>query len=397
MAHACTSLTALLLVYLVVTCVYDGHHGRFVHASRISGDDTATKAVKLGPGSGRSRHSRQQMQQRWYCHHLHPFTQPVGAKRVVVRRSLELDLQGNRAAGQTKADVSFVMYVKTDTQDMVGNEIANGGVYEPAQLQQVLRALAQTIPSLTTAAPVFVDVGANLGWYTLNIAASGLAHHVYSFEAMPVNAALLRRSLCDSMHEAPKAAPAAQQGTLGSATAENFLERVTLFGPLALSNFTMECEVVASKMNAQNGYVRCPDIAKHSIHVPDGTNEVLHDRHGTVRTVTLDSVVQREVRVMKIDCEGFEHFVVAGAQQLFVVHKVWYVLLEFNPSFISAAGGSPRELLGLLSSWGYRVSKQGFWGPHFMTSKELQELVGLERGGLDLYFTHEDVLSAVKS
>lgn len=91
---------------------------------------------------------------------------------------------------------------------------------------------------------VLLDIGANVGWYTVTAAALG--YTVVAFEPMAPNLAALRRSLCDS---------------------PDLMERVTLV-PRGLSNTTQDCVFWVAGQNQGNGYARCGPDARSSGGLP---------------------------------------------------------------------------------------------------------------------------------
>lgn len=165
-----------------------------------------------------------------------------------------------------------------------------------------------------------VDVGANLGEYTLVAAKyAGPTGAVFSFEPLPDNFQLLEKSI----HE-------------------NDLKNITL-SRLALSN------------RDGDGILNVPANA-HS-----GTASLVAsrptDRKFPVRCARLDTVLERDparrVDIMKVDVEGFESEVFEGAAHTLAVDKPM-VLFEVNGLGDSAEGVSARSI-GVLRSHGYEL------------------------------------------
>lgn len=91
--------------------------------------------------------------------------------------------------------------------DIVSGSLDRAHAWELGETHEMLWALRAPVPPpgasaesagrhlwRRAAAPLAVDVGANVGWFALNAAAAGA--RVAAFEAMASNAALLRASLC---------------------------------------------------------------------------------------------------------------------------------------------------------------------------------------------------------
>ena len=83
--------------------------------------------------------------------------------------------------------------------------------------------------------PLLVDIGANVGWFSLNGAAAG--GRVVAFEAMPSNIALLRRSFCANPWLA---------------------ERIALFGT-GLGSKRATCGIISGTTNKGDGHTVCSD------------------------------------------------------------------------------------------------------------------------------------------
>lgn len=190
-----------------------------------------------------------------------------------------------------------------------GSSARNGRfVHEPETTAFVSRWLR--------AGDTFLDVGANVGHFTF-IAAGlvGATGHVYAFEPQPRVASLLEMTvavnlLAGRVH-VEQVALAAEEGA------------VTLH-PSREPRTTGTASITASPFaNSAAGTV--------------------------VRALTLDAVARREklsaVRLIKIDVEGAETKVLAGAHELLSRVKPEVLIIEFNTLI---AGNSAGELWGAL-------------------------------------------------
>lgn len=90
----------------------------------------------------------------------------------------------------------------------------------------------------------FVDIGANIGTFTLAAAAAG--YSVIAFEAMAINQAAVRASICAN---------------------PGFADRITLI-PSAVGRAAARCGVYTALNNALNGFVRCGDVGDTLILTP---------------------------------------------------------------------------------------------------------------------------------
>ena len=59
---------------------------------------------------------------------------------------------------------------------------------------------------------------------------------------------------------------------------------------------------------------------------------------GTMTVRRLDSLLAEDVQIMKIDVEGFETEVLAGAEELFNKYEVKYIMTECNTGIIGEEG-----------------------------------------------------------
>ena len=168
----------------------------------------------------------------------------------------------------------------------------HSGTWEETEIHAVLTALERAVEvnrsagtNSTAPAPALLDIGANIGTFSLVAAAFG--YTVRAFEAMPRNARAIYQTLCWN---------------------PQLRERLTLF-PYALGEDEASCAVMSIPGNVANGNLVCTDeqLAQH------------HDmeRRGVTHTVRLGEYLGG-VRsdVMKIDVEGFEPMVLRGAGAL---------------------------------------------------------------------------------
>ena len=98
-------------------------------------------------------------------------------------RSTPCELPGNAEFVSTKTGLRMAV---RRGGDIVSNTIRTTGVWEV----HPWKALKPFMSPQT----VFVDIGANIGWHTLNLARRG--HDVVAFEPFASNLAMLNASLC---------------------------------------------------------------------------------------------------------------------------------------------------------------------------------------------------------
>jgi FkbM family methyltransferase len=181
------------------------------------------------------------------------------------------------------------------------------GEYEPH--------VCAVLDRILTAGAVFVDVGANMGVFSLRAAARvGPAGHVHAVEASTRNAALLARSI-----------------------AENGFANVTLH------------HVAASDRTGELAVLENPLDTNARVALAAGAGE----RTRAVRLDDLLGPALRRLDVVKVDVEGFEVAAIEGFRATLERLRPPLVV-EVNPTTLELAGhDDPAVLPRLLESLGY--------------------------------------------
>lgn len=184
--------------------------------------------------------------------------------------------------------------------------------YEEPEVDFVLQHLAP--------GAVFVDVGANIGAFTLQAArVVGSAGRVFSFEPQPRVFEMLSRSIADN----------------------GFTDRCQAF-QYGVSDVAGEAFIhIQEDLNQGFSHVSASEKAEHD---------------SRISLTRLDDVdFGSRVDVFKIDVEGFETRVLRGGQAFFQKHRP-IVLTEVFPWALRELGGSsPEEYVGLWEAYGYEV------------------------------------------
>jgi FkbM family methyltransferase len=180
--------------------------------------------------------------------------------------------------------------------------------------------LASMIRDRLRPGDTFVDVGANVGWFTLIAAkAVGPTGRVIAFEPEPRNFNLLRRNV----------------------EANGF------------RNVTLERKAVSD----ETGTIRLNLSSTNENH----SIAVLADQRGFVEVdaVRLDDYLSRydrAINFIKIDTEGAEGRILAGMKET-LARPGLSLFIEFDPFLLKAAGTDPAGLLGSLRSAGFDVRR----------------------------------------
>ena len=208
----------------------------------------------------------------------------------------------------------YGFHMRVVTQDVVGRHIYKYGVHE----REITEFLCREIDFRDGDAAI--DVGANIGWYSLilNRIADGKDVRIVSFEPDPENYTLLTENL--ERNDASRVTPV-QRAVADQA------------GTMTLHLF-----------NDKNR-------GRHSL-LPINAGESID-----IETITLDRFWQaaamgdRRPAFIKMDIEGFELVALRGAHA--VLGRCPFVMLEYSPRYMRAGGLEPAELFQLMAGHGH--------------------------------------------
>jgi len=195
----------------------------------------------------------------------------------------------------------------------VGRVIYRNRRYEPLETAFLKSYL---LPGMTV-----VDVGANLGYYTILASRLvGNSGRIVAIEPDPDNFGLLQQNICGN--------------GLGNVTA------------LRLA------------LGAESGNVtlhRSPaNFGDHRVYSSDDNREMLE-----VELRRLDNVLAEvgvdQVDLLKMDVQGFEAGVIEGMCETLITRKVGSLLMEYWPHGIKRAGGDPTAMMSTLKDAGLNV------------------------------------------
>jgi len=194
------------------------------------------------------------------------------------------------------------------------------GNYAPALTRMLLDVLQD--------GAVMVDIGANIGWFSLHVAAMYANTRVYAFE--PGDVAL--HYLCANV---------ARNG---------LTSRVTVI-PKAVADVT-------GTMQFTNDHVA------HALNHLQPASTTRHDTV-CVDTITLDDFVLENnidrLDVIKCDVEGAEFLVLQGAKEtLAQFHPTLF--MEIDPFWLQRFAAAPRDIIALLQSYGYQYQVERYAG-----------------------------------
>jgi FkbM family methyltransferase len=211
-------------------------------------------------------------------------------------------------------DYGFGIHVDAQDRD-IGAVILEKRMYEP----HVTAALGRELQSSN----VFLDVGANVGWFSLLAARILGEGRVLAVEPNPKNLQLLYASIC-----------------------RNEMSNITVY-PYAASEVA---RLLGMESVGSNGFVTGVSTARSG--------------RTYVQGIRLDDLLRHEPRidVVKLDIEGHEPFALRGMTDLLTLHRP-VVYTEFHPKAMKDNfGRDGREYLQALVSLGYHLAVLGMDG-----------------------------------
>jgi FkbM family methyltransferase len=220
----------------------------------------------------------------------------------------------------TAVSEEFDLKLRFKAADGVGRHIYKKDVYEETTTRCLLKEVQ------FAQGDVVLDVGANIGWYSLLAAKYG--SQVYAFEPDPLNFKLLNENIAMNKLE----------------------EKVTPY----------QCAL--SDKEAVLPLYLYPDKnrGRHSLHAMEGCEKV------DVRAVRLDDFLNEQgiegkhIKFIKMDIEGHEYPALLGATKL--LETVPYLLIEHAPDHMERGGYAAEQVLSLLKTYHYvpyQVTKDG--------------------------------------
>ena len=217
----------------------------------------------------------------YFCSRLANWVNP---SQLAVR-DVSLDLP----TGKTE----FKMFYYNNS-DIVSHSIASTGSWEPNILTSIVERLEEYRKkhNLERHQVTFVDIGANIGWFSTAIAYIG--YRVISFEPMPLNEIILRKNQCLFRATNPK--------------------NEWIYFNKGLSDKPGTCRIVSDRGNVGNGVLDCAEIP---FVLPN------HEVRATIDVQSVDDLIPEamlrslNLAVIKMDVENHEKFVILGGNRLF--------------------------------------------------------------------------------
>jgi FkbM family methyltransferase len=210
-------------------------------------------------------------------------------------------------------DTGLELFIHDHRDLHVSKTLRETGIWEPYETQLLVDALRS--------GDVFLDVGANLGYYTV-LAASlvGSEGKVFAFEPEPANFSLLESSCRHN----------------------------------ELTNIELHCVALSDVDGSGYMFLNQSNLGDHQIYDDGGGRERIE-----IQLVPGDiclAVHASRADVIKIDTQGAEYNVLSGLQKLIKNSLPDLIMIvEFWPAGLRRAGGSGDQLLDLLLEYGLDI------------------------------------------
>lgn len=175
---------------------------------------------------------------------------------------------------------------------------------------------------LAKAGDVIVDIGANIGYYTLLSAKIvGSRGKVYAFEPDPINYKILARNI-----------------RLNN-----------------LSNVVAERKAVSDKIGTLDLYLDSQDMGAHTIYKTKKRTKTV-----AVESITLDKYFEgngHPINIIKMDIEGAEMAALIGMGDILRMNRGIKLFIEFFLPWIRRAGILPEEFVSFLfQDYGFKIT-----------------------------------------
>lgn len=193
-------------------------------------------------------------------------------------------------------------------------ELSIKGIYEPLE--------TRIAEKLVTPGGCVVDIGANIGYYTLLCARrAGPAGQVYAFEPEPENFSLLQQNVRRNGY----------------------------------NNVQLENAAVSNTTGNLNLFISQENHGDHRVYA----SETDERRTVSIRAVRLDDYFADDpplIDLLKMDIQGAEGRALEGMKTLLQCRPPRAILTEFWPLGLRRAGTNASDMLRLLESMGYQLA-----------------------------------------
>ena len=242
-------------------------------------------------------------------------------------------------------DKNFEMYVYIN-QDIVSIAISRKKSWEGKETRKLINALNyySSLKNVTKDNIYILDIGANVGWYTLFL--GKLGYKILAFEPSDVNMYMLRKSFCLNQDL-----------------------NVTLIKK-GLYTEEKKCDFYISRGNIGDGWVFCDKNSTIPSHLIKSGETYLTKLSNYIKFLST-----KNLALIKIDIEGSEGKAIESGIELFSKYHIPFIFLEFTPSALIKHGTEPIKFLELFEKNGYRFAKDNFLDKDYYSKSEILKKV----------------------
>ena len=268
--------------------------------------------------------------QNYFCDKQKESSIPGYEKRI---KKANVDYNGNK----------FEMFVHSGF-DFVSESILDSHQWEGHLTQNILQALEYYTKKkkLENNDVYFLDIGANVGYYTYYIGKYG--YKVMSFEAWELNNYIMYKNYC-----------------------LNRDVNVTIINK-GLDSDDKKCILKTLFINQGNGIILCKDRDKFP-------NKLKGEIINNVELTKLDRYIKffsnKNIGVIKMDVEGSEGNVIEGGKELISKYHVPFILLEYNTRNLENHGTNVVDFLQFFVSNGYKITLSNFLGKYYISPLDI--------------------------
>lgn len=188
-----------------------------------------------------------------------------------------------------------------------------------------------------------IDVGGNVGWYTILL--GKLGYNIITFEPLKMNYYILNKNYC-----------------------LNREINVTLINR-GLFPEEKRCYIYSPKDNIGDGITNCNGkILENSVN------------KGEIILTKLSNYISyfenKNLALIKMDIEGLEGKAFESGIEFITNYHVPFIFMEFNPKYLSAYGTNPQKFLEMFINNGYKINIKNFFEK---TNYDIKYLIGSTR------------------
>ena len=264
----------------------------------------------------------------------------------------------------TIANVSLIsnvynMYVYS-SNDYVSQEILTCFSWESDETTNLLNALVfySAIYNLKPHEIYFLDIGANIGWYSLFIANNG--YNVLSFEPSEIHNYIFKKNYC-----------------------LNNEVNITIINK-GLYDDEKKCNYYTKEENKAYGTVFCEENKNITKNLNESGQVIL-----TKLSNYMPFLVNNKLAVMKIKIDGSEGKAIEGGIKLITKYHIPFIFLEFNPKGLEQHGTDPIKFLKMFLRYGYKFPNNNFFDSEFLSINDIMEKINQT---LNLYIVKSKIV-----